>query len=350
MAKGATDLRMKLHEFDFKKIFSFIVLSVLLIFFGLASDRFFSSFNIISILVTVSINGLLAIGMTFAILSGGIDLSVGTVMAVSSTMLGYSLVNWSLPIPVALLIALATGTSFGFVSGFFIAKVKVPPFIATLGTMMIASGISILITTARPIHLVSFTGFTAIAQSSLVGMLFPGFKLPNSVLIFFTAAIIAVFVLKKTIFGRYVYAIGSNEDAVKLSGVNVNNYKILVYMTSGLFAGIAGVMMTARLGSAQPVMGSGYELSAIAAVVLGGTAMKGGEGGVVRTVIGVTIMTVLLNGMRIIGIDSTWQMVVTGIVVILAVTVDVLKKKVYTFGFLIRLIYRAYKKHIPDLS
>jgi ribose transport system permease protein len=319
---------MKLHEIDFKKIFSFLVLSVLLIFFGLASDRFFSSFNIISILNTVSINGLLAIGMTFAILSGGIDLSVGTVMAVSSTMVGYSLANWSLPIPVALLIALATGTSFGFVSGFFIAKVKVPPFVATLGTMMIASGISILITTARPIHLVSFTGFTAIAQSSLVGMLFPGFKLPNSVLIFFAATIIATFVLKKTIFGRYVYAIGSNEEATKLSGVKVDNYKILVYMTSGMFSSFAGIMMTSRLGSAQPVMGGGYELNAIAAVVLGGTAMSGGEGSVVNTVVGVCIMTVLLNGMRMMGIDSTWQMVVTGVVVILAVVSDSLKKRI----------------------
>jgi ribose transport system permease protein len=321
-------LKEKLQEIEFKKIFSFIVLSVLLIFFGLASNRFFSSFNIISILTTVSINGLLAIGMTFAILSGGIDLSVGTVMAISSTMVGYSLVNWNMPVPVAVIIALATGTSFGFVNGFFVAKVKVPPFIATLGTMMIASGISILITTARPIHLVSFTSFTIIAQGSILSILLSSFKLPNSVIVFTVLTAIASFILAKTIFGRYVYAIGSNEDAVKLSGVKADNYKMLVYMTSGLFSGIAGVMMTARLGSAQPVMGSGYELSAIAAVVLGGTSMKGGEGGVVRTVIGVAIMTVLLNGMRIIGIDSTWQMVVTGIVVILAVTFDSLKKKV----------------------
>jgi len=326
--KNVTALKGKLHEIEFKKVFSFFVLAVLLIFFGLASGRFFSYFNIISILTTVSINGLLAIGMTFAILNGGIDLSVGTVMAISSTMVGYSLVNWKLPVPAALLVAMATGTTFGFVNGFFIAKVKVPPFIASLGTMMIASGISILITTARPIHLVSFESFTAIAQGSLISYLIPGFRLPNSVLIFILATIVASFVLRRTIFGRYVYAIGSNEEAVRLSGVKVDNYKILVYMTSGLFAGIAGIMMTARLASAQPVMGSGYELNAIAATVLGGTSMSGGEGGVVRTVIGVTIMTVLLNGMRIIGIDSTWQMVVTGVVVILAVTVDALKKKV----------------------
>jgi ribose transport system permease protein len=193
--------------------------------------------------------------------------------------------------------------------------------------MMIASGVSILITRARPIHLVSFESFTAIAQGSLVRSLF-GFFLPNSVLVFTAATIVAAFILAKTIFGRYVYSIGSNEDAVRLSGVKVDNYKILVYMVSGLFSGLAGIMMTARLGSAQPVMGGGYELNAIAAVVLGGTAMRGGEGGVIRTVIGVAIMTVLLNGMRIMGIDSTWQMVVTGIVVIFAVTVDVLKKKV----------------------
>ena len=321
-------LKGKLHEIEFKKIFSFIVLSILLIFFGSASGRFFSSFNIITVLNTVSINGLLAIGMTFALLSGGIDLSVGTVMALSSTMVGYSLVSWHLPVAVAIVIALATGTSIGFINGFFIAKVKVPPFIASLGTMMIANGISILITTARPIHLVSFTSFTAIAQGSVLSYLIPGFRLPNSVLIFIAATIIIAFVLKKTIYGRYVYAIGSNEEAVKLSGVKADIYKILVYMTSGFFSGFTGVMMTSRLGSAQPVMGSGYEVQAIAAVVLGGTAMSGGEGGVVRTVIGVTIMTVLLNGMRIMGIDSTWQMVVTGIVVILSVTVDVLKKKV----------------------
>jgi len=327
MGMNVTVLKGKLHEIEFKKYFSFIVLAILLIFFGAASPRFFSNFNIISILVSVSINGLLAIGMTFAILSGGIDLSVGTVMALSSTMVGYSLVTWSLPIPIAILIALATGMSIGFINGFFIAKVKVPPFIASLGTMMIASGVSILITRARPIHLVSFTSFTELAQGSLVSIIFPGFRLPNSVLIFIAATIVAAFVLGKTIFGRYVYSIGSNEEAVKLSGVKVDNYKMLVYMVSGLFSGLAGIMMTARLGSAQPVMGGGYELNAIAAVVLGGTAMRGGEGGVIRTVIGVTIMTALLNGMRIMGIDSTWQMVVTGIVVILAVTVDVLKKK-----------------------
>ena len=328
MIKNITVLKGKLHEIEFKKYFSFIVLAILLIFFGAVSPRFFSNFNIISILVTVSINGLLAIGMTFAILSGGIDLSVGTVMALTSTMVGYSLVNWSLPVPVAIMIAMATGMTIGFVNGFFVAKIKVPPFIASLGTMMIASGISILITKARPIHLVSFPNFTEIAQGSLVGILFPSFKLPNSILIFVAATIVAAFVLGKTIFGRYVYAIGSNEEAVRLSGVKVDNFKILIYMVAGLFSGLAGVMMTARLASAQPVMGSGYELNAIAAVVLGGTAMRGGEGGVVRTVIGVTIMTALLNGMRIIGIDSTWQMVVTGVVVILAVTVDALKKKV----------------------
>jgi ribose transport system permease protein len=326
MVKIGTALKGKLRDIEFKKIFSFLVLSILLIFFGFASNRFYSYFNIVSLLVTVSINGLLAIGMTFAIISGGIDLSVGAVMAISNTMVGCSLVKWGLPIPVALLIALTTGISFGFFSGFFIAKVKVPPFIATLGTMMIALGVSILLTEARPIHLIDFTSFTGIAQGSVISYLIPGLRLPNSVLIFFVAVIVACFVLYKTIFGRYVYAIGSNEDAVKLSGVKADNYKVLVYMTSGFFSGFAGIMMTSRLGSAQPELGNGYELTAIAAVVLGGTAMKGGEGGILRTVIGVTIMTVLLNGMRIIGIDSTWQRVVSGIVVILAVTVDVLKK------------------------
>jgi len=327
MDMNVTALKGMLREIEFKKIFSFIVLSVLLIFFGLASGRFFAYFNVISILVTLSVNGLLAIGMTYAILSGGIDLSVGTVMALCSTMVGHSLVNWNLPVSTAVLIALATGTCCGFVNGFFVAKVKVPPFIASLGTMMIASGVSILITTARPIHLVAYKNFTDIAQGSAISNLIPGLRLPNSIVIFFAATVVAAFVLKKTIFGRYVYAIGSNEEAVRLSGVNVDLYKILIYMTCGFFSGFAGVMMTSRLASAQPVMGSGYELNAIAAVVLGGTAMKGGDGGVVRTVIGVTIMTVLLNGMRILGIDSTWQMVVTGVVVIFAVTVDVLKKK-----------------------
>jgi len=325
---NVTDLKGRLQGIEFKKVFSFLVLSVLLIFFGFASNRFFSYFNVISILTTVSINGLLAIGMTFAILSGGIDLSVGTVMAITSTMVGYSLVNWNLPVPAALLIGMMTGMTFGFINGFFIAKVKVPPFIASLGTMMIASGISILITRARPIHLVAYKNFTDIAQGSLISYVIPQLRVPNSILVFICLTILAYIVLTKTVFGRYVYAIGSNEEAVRLSGVKVDNFKIMVYMTSGLFAGLAGIMMTARLGSAQPVMGSGYELNAIAATVLGGTSMSGGEGGVVRTVIGVTIMTVLLNGMRILGIDSTWQMVVTGIVVIFAVTVDVMKKKV----------------------
>ena len=327
MLKNFTALEGKLKEMDFKKVFSSIVLVLLLIFFGIFSDRFYSSFNIISLLVTVSINGLLAIGMSFAIIGGGIDLSVGHVMALASTMVGYSLTVWHLPIPIAIIIALISGLVIGFVNGFFIAKVKVPPFIATLGTMMISTGISVLITAAKPIHLASFTNFTAIAQSSLIGAIFPGFKLPNSVLIFFGCTIIAAFILGKTVYGRYVYAIGSNEEAVRLSGVKTDFYKIMIYTTAGLFSSFTGVMMTSRLGSAQPVMGSGYEMNAIAAVVLGGTAMSGGEGGILRTVVGVTIMTVLLNGMRIMGIDSTWQQVVTGVVVILAVTVDVLKKK-----------------------
>ncbi|MEJ8846946.1 ABC transporter permease [Variovorax rhizosphaerae] len=310
-----------------QKLLAFASLLVLMIFFSFASSNFMQTDNMVAILQATAVNGVLAIACTFVIVTGGIDLSVGTMMTFCAVMAGVVLTHWGMPLWLGVAAAILFGALCGFVSGVLIAKLKVPPFIATLGMMMLLKGLSLVISGTKPIYFNDTPGFTYISQESLIGDLIPALPIPNAVLILFIVAVVASIVLNKSVLGRYTFALGSNEEAVRLSGVNVDFWKIVVYSVSGAICGIAGLLIASRLNSAQPALGQGYELDAIAAVVIGGTSLSGGTGTIIGTIIGAFIMSVLTNGLRIMSVAQEWQTVVTGVIIILAVYMDILRRK-----------------------
>lgn len=310
-----------------QRFLAFGALIILFIFFSAASPNFFQFDNIIGILLATGVNGVLALGVTFVIITAGIDLSVGTVMTFGAVMAGVFVTFWKLPVPLGVLAGVLAGAFCGFVNGNVIARMKIPPFIATLGMFYITKGLSLVISGLKPIYFNDTPVFREIAMGSILGTVIPGFEIPNAVLILFGAAGIAAIILTKTILGRYTFALGSNEEATRLSGVNTKAWKVAVYTICGTFAGLGGVMMAARLNSAQPALGSGYELDAIAAAVIGGTSLSGGEGTIIGTIIGAFIISTLTNGLRILSVPQEWQMVVTGTIVILAVYMDIVRRR-----------------------
>lgn len=316
-----------LHSDATQKILAFAGLIVLFIVFSLASPNFFQFSNIVSIILATCVIGVLALGVTFVIITGGIDLSVGTVMTFSSVMAGVFITYWKLPILVGVLAGIVAGALCGFVSGLIISKLKIPPFIATLGMMMVTRGLSLVISGTKPIYLNDTPEFSQISMGSILNTFIPGFEIPNAVLIFLGVAVIGSLLLTKTVFGRYNFALGSNEEATRLSGINVDFWKTAVYVVCGAFCGLAGVMMASRLNSAQPALGAGYEFEAITAVVIGGTSLSGGEGTILGTVIGAFIISVLTNGLRILSVPQEWQMVVTGLILVLAVYADIIRRR-----------------------
>jgi ribose transport system permease protein len=301
-----------------QKLLAFASLLALMVFFTLASPNFMQADNLVAILQATAVNGVLAIACTFVIITGGIDLSVGTLMTFCAVMAGVVLTYWGLPIWWGVLAAIVFGALCGFVSGWLIARLKVPPFIATLG-MLVISG-------TKPIYFNDTPEFPYISQESLIGWLIPALPIPNAVLILFVVAVGASLVLNKTVLGRYTFALGSNEEAVRLSGVNVDFWKIVVYALNGAICGVAGLLIASRLNSAQPALGQGYELDAIAAVVIGGTSLSGGTGTILGTIIGAFIMSVLTNGLRIMSVAQEWQTVITGVIIIAAVYTDILRR------------------------
>jgi ribose transport system permease protein len=315
-----------------QKLLAFGALIVIFIFFSVVSPFFLTRDNVIGILLATAVNGILALGVTFVIITAGIDLSVGTVMTLSAMTTAVAVAVWGLPIPVGILVGLLTGGVAGLVNGLVISRMKIPPFVATLGMMMMARGLALVIPAAlfgsvKPVYFSDTPIFNQITMGSIVGNVIPALPVPNAVLILFGAALIASFILTKTVLGRYAVAIGSNEEATRLSGVNVANWKTAIYALCGLFSGLAGVVIASRLNSAQPGLGAGYELDAIAAVVIGGTSLSGGEGTILGTLIGAFLMSTLTNGLRIMGVPQEWQMVVTGAIVILAVYLDILRRR-----------------------
>ncbi len=313
-----------------QKLLAFVGLIAIFVIFSVLSPNFFTFSNVTGILLATAVNGILALGVTFIIVTGGIDLSVGTVMALAAVMAGVVITNMGLPIWVGVLAGLLTGGAAGLFNGFAVSRMRIPPFIATLGTMMMAKGLALVISGTRPIYFPRVEGEPALynlAMGSVLNRLIPGFNIPNAVVILFVAAIIAALILNKTILGRYNVALGSNEEATRLSGVNVASWKTAIYTLGGLFSGLAGVVMASRLNSAQPALGQGYELDAIAAVVIGGTSLSGGEGTILGTIIGAFIISTLTNGLRILSVPQEWQMVVTGAIVIAAVYADILRRR-----------------------
>lgn len=292
-----------------------IALLLLIVVISIISPEFRTVDNFLSLLRQSSINGLIAFGMTCVILTDGIDLSVGSVLALS-TALCASFIKGGMPAAVAMLLALVIGTLLGVVSGILVTKGRLQAFIATLITMTTYRGLTMIYMDGKPIsslgdsYILKFFG-----KGSILGIPFP-------VILFIVIFILFWFMLEKTTLGRRIYATGSNWRAAKLAGVNINRTKLIAYAISGCMAALSGLILLSRLGSAQPTLGDGYELDAIASVALGGTSMSGGRGRIWGTFVGVLIIAVLNNGMNILGISSYYQDVVKGIVILIAVLSD----------------------------
>ncbi|MTH34079.1 ABC transporter permease [Paracoccus limosus] len=310
-----------------QKLLAFASLIVLVAGFSLASPRFFQIDNILSILQATSVNGVLAVGVTMIIITGGIDLSIGTMMTFTAVMTGVVLTWGGMPLPLGILAAIGTGAACGLISGTLVAKARIPPFIATLGMMLVLKGLSLIVTGTKPIYFNGTEGYTLISQGSVIGRMLPAFPVPNGVLILFAVAGLVAWILGRTVLGRYTFALGSNEEAVRLSGVNTDRWKMAIYALAGGICGIAGLLISSRLNSAQPALGLGYELEAIAAVVIGGTSLSGGRGTILGTLIGALIMSVLTNGLRVLSVAPEWQTVVTGVIIIVAVYADQLRRR-----------------------
>lgn len=306
-----------------QRVLAFAGLIGLFVVFSLASRNFLQFSNIIGILLATAVNGVLALGVTFVIITGGIDLSIGTVMTFAAVMCGVFITGWGLPIIAGVLGGLAAGALCGLVNGVVIAKLKIPSFIATLGMLNVAKGLALVISGVKPIYFNGAPAFNSIAMGSVI----PGVNIPNAVLVLFGAAILAGLILTKTVLGRYTFALGSNEEATRLSGVDVDRWKIAVYTLAGTFSGLAGVLIASRLNSAQPALGQGYELDAIAAAVIGGTSLSGGEGSILGTIIGAFVISTLTNGLRILSVPQEWQTVITGGIVVLAVYLDIVRRR-----------------------
>jgi ribose transport system permease protein len=282
------------------------------------TPHFLTVSNLLNVAQQTAINAVIAVGLTFVIISGGIDLSVGSLVAFSGVVLA-SLLQRGIALPFALAACLGVGLVCGLVNGALITRGKLPPFIATLGMMSVARGAALLFTDGRPI-----SGFGESFRWIATGEVL---HVPVPVLIMIAVYAAAHFTLHRTKFGRYLFAIGGNEEAALLSGVPVVFHKTMVYGACGLLSALASVILTARLNSAQPIAGISYELDAIAATVIGGTSLMGGQGSVLGTLVGALIMGVLRNGLNLLGVSSFVQQVVIGAVIILAVLMDTVFKQ-----------------------
>lgn len=306
-----------------QQLLAFASLIVICVFFSFASPFFFTYGNFTAILFSTVVIGTLAIGTTFVIIAGGIDLSIGTGMALCAVMSGVFLTQMGLPLVVGVVGAILFGGLIGLINGINVSLLGIPPFIATLAMLLVADGLALVLSNSQPIYFNSVSGYLEISSGDLI----PGVDLPNAVLILVMVAIVAAVLLRKTLLGRYTYSIGSNEEATALSGINTRKWKIAIYSFAGLFTGLAGVMISARLGSAQPATGLGYELEAIAAVIVGGTSLSGGKGTIVGTLIGALIISVINNGLQLMSIPQEWQDVILGCVILVAVYTDIIRKK-----------------------
>ncbi|APS18154.1 transporter [Streptomyces sp. Tue 6075] len=293
-------------------------LVVLVVAMSLLSGDFLTTQNLLNVGVQAAVTAILAFGVTFVIVSAGIDLSVGSVAALSATVLAWSATSAGVPVVLAVVLAIVTGIACGFVNGALISYGKLPPFIATLAMLSIARGLSLVISQGSPI---AFPESVSRLGDTLGGWL------PVPVLVMIAMGLITALILGRTFIGRSMYAIGGNEEAARLSGLRVKRQKIVIYALSGLFAAVAGIVLASRLVSAQPQAAQGYELDAIAAVVIGGASLAGGVGKASGTLIGALILAVLRNGLNLLSVSAFWQQVVIGVVIALAVLLDTLRRK-----------------------
>ncbi|MBK3565909.1 substrate-binding domain-containing protein [Streptomyces sp. MBT62] len=312
-ASGASGIRRLLLDNG-----ALTALIVLVIAMSALSGDFLTTDNLLNVGVQAAVTAILAFGVTFVIVSAGIDLSVGSVAALSATVLAWSATQHGVPVFLAVILAIATGIAAGLVNGFLIAYGKLPPFIATLAMLSVARGLSLVISQGSPI---AFPDSVSHLGDTLGGWL------PVPVLVMIVMGLIAAFILGRTYIGRSMYAIGGNEEAARLSGLRVSKQKLAIYALSGVFAAAAGIVLASRLSSAQPQAADGYELDAIAAVVIGGASLAGGTGKASGTLIGALILAVLRNGLNLLSVSAFWQQVVIGVVIALAVLLDTVRRK-----------------------
>ena len=313
--------RQRLQQF-----LAFAGLLVIFIAFSAVAPKTFPTYsNVMNILFSAVVIGCLAMGATLVIVSAGIDLSCGTGMALSAVMAATFMVTWGLPVWLGIILTLLFGAFIGFVNGSAVTLLGLPPFIATLAMMMICQGLALVVSNVHPIY------FDPVKQGSYLwlstGNIIPDSGFPNAILVLLIAVIVAYIVFNKTIVGRYDVSIGSNMEATELSGINTKKWLIIIYSTAGVFTALGGIMISARLGSAQPATGAGYEMQAIAATVIGGTSLSGGKGSIIGTLIGALIISVINNGLQIIMLPQQWQNVVLGTVIVVVVFIDQLRNK-----------------------
>ena len=320
---------MKKLKLDISNLQPLIALILMAVAMTILSENFATKDNLFNVARQISVNVCISVGMTMVILTGGIDLSVGSILAFTGAIAAGLLkfgIEWpginlfiGFTLFGSICVALAAGSLLGLFNGFMTTRFKVPPFVATLAMLTIARGLTMLYTEGFPITQLG-DNFNYLGTGWFLGI-------PMPVWISILVIALSVFFMNKTRTGRYIYAIGGNERAALLSGVNVNKVKVIVYMIAGALAGIAGLLVTARLDSAQPNAGLGYELDSIAAVVIGGTSLSGGKGSIIGTVIGAGIIGVLNNGLVLLNVSPFWQQVIKGLVILLAVIIDKIQKE-----------------------
>jgi ribose transport system permease protein len=318
----------KIHPHQYREMLvkfqSLLALVILCFLLGMMTDIFFTSSNLLNVMRQISVNICISVGMTLVILTGGIDLSVGSLLALSGAITA-GLLKFGLEVPFldtfigftlfgAILAGIITGTSLGAFNGLMITRFRVPPFVATLAMLTIARGFTMLYTKGFPISGLG-PKYSFLGTGWFLGI-------PIPVWISLLVILIAVIITNKTRLGRYIYAIGGNESAAALSGINIKKIKTIVYAIAGALAAVGGIIVTSRLDSAQPNAGTSYELDAIAAVVIGGTSLSGGKGTIGGTVLGAIIIGVLNNGLVLLNVSPFWQQVIKGVVILLAIIID----------------------------
>lgn len=308
----------KLSRFSFKEYGVIIGFIVLCIAISIITPTFLTQKNILNLLRQSSIIGIISAGMTFVIISGNFDISVGAVAAFSGAI-SMKLLSMGYSITIAIIASLFVGGVIGLINGFFVAKINIPSLIATMGMVTIVRGLILLFTGGYPISQ-DIPEFSKIGNGYFL-------RIPIPVIIFFITVVIAHVVLTKTRFGRYVYSVGGNSEASRLNGINVDYYKTQVFIINGVLAALAGIVLASRLGTATPVAGEGYDMDAIASVVIGGTSVAGGEGSVLKTVIGVLLMSVINNSFNLLGVNIYFQYIFKGLIILSAVGFDAYSKK-----------------------
>lgn len=318
MAKNS--LRKRFNSNSLQQLLIFATWIVLLIGFSIADPHFMRMGNIVALLLASAVTGIQALGVTFTIATGGIDITPGLGMAMTGVITAMCMTAFHLPIWLAVLAGILSGAVLGWINGLLIAGFGVQPMIATLAMMLVAQGVALILSGSKPVYTTDEVGFDQIARGTQI------LGISNAVWIFLAVAVISWIVLNKTRLGRYALSMGSNEEATRMSGVNVRRWKWAVYVLAGCFTGLSGVVMTSRLSAAQPATGSGYEMYAIAAAVIGGASLAGGRASITGTVIGALIITTINNGLQIMSVPDPWQKVFLGIVVIAAVLVDIYRQ------------------------